>query len=336
MDFTMKASCLFLAVVTTTLASDQQSPLVVDYQQNPTTSIACGSDGRKHPSGYHGPITMVSGNLKRNFSINVPDTYTPNHHWPLIIDYHGNFGTSRQQYENSQYYLSEHGQEYLVVYPQGLERHWQGASYAVEGVDDLTFTTDLLAHLSDEYCINHKRIYASGKSNGGGFVDTLACSDNGDAFAAFAMASAALYTDNKQTGCNKTRAILESHGDLDTIIPYGGNLTGRGGATPPIAEWVSWWGERDCPGAQAKQTGDLGGYDVTTYSCPGLEDVVTHYQVYDLGHCWPSSTGLNEDATRPTKPGKVPQHCAEVRVLDYTSVVLDWFARWTFETASGS
>ncbi|OTA22083.1 hypothetical protein BTJ68_14755 [Hortaea werneckii EXF-2000] len=120
----------------------------------------------------------------------------------------------------SQYYTYQRSEDYVVVYPQGYDKHWQGPSYATEGVDDLRFTSDLLAHMESEYCIDSSRVYASGKSNGGGFVDLLACSDAGDAFAAFAMASAALYTDTSLDSCTKRRAILESHGDQDTTIPY--------------------------------------------------------------------------------------------------------------------
>ena len=171
-------------------------------------------------------------------------------------------------------------------------------------------------------------MYASGKSNGGGFVDTLACSDNGDEFAAFGMASAALYTDLSLGSCTKKRAILESHGDKDTTIPYGGGQ-GNGGPPPDITQWVQWWGQRDgCdPVADRMETGDLGGYNVTSYSCQGYEDVVVHYQVFNLGHCWPSATGDNTDGSKAV--------CKD-HSLDYTPVVLDFFSRWTLGNGPSS
>lgn len=69
-------------------------------------------------------------------------------------------------------------------------------------------------------------------------------------------------------------------------------------------------------------SGDLGGYDTTTYSCGGLENVVQHFQIYALGHCWPSSTGSNTDSAR--------SYCGD-RSLDFTSVVLGFFERWWME-----
>lgn len=134
------------------------------------------------------------------------------------------------------------------------------------------------------------------------------------------MASAALYTDLSKGSCSKRRAILESHGDKDTTIPYHGGK-GSGGQLPNIGRWVSWWGARTCPGADAARTGDLGGYNRTTYSCDSYHKIVDHYQVFDLGHCWPSTNGENYDYTKKDSP------CDDYS-LDFTQVVLNFFGRF--------
>jgi poly(3-hydroxybutyrate) depolymerase len=139
------------------------------------------------------------------------------------------------------------------------------------------------------------------------------------------MASAALYTDTSPSNCTHKRAILESHGDEDATIPYHPTENGAGGPLPDISEWVSWWGDRTCgDDAKAKYSGDLGGYNTTSYSCGEYGNVVQHYQIFDLGHCWPSSTSDNYDAT---VSGQGTRKCLD-RALDYTPVVLDFFGRW--------
>lgn len=293
--------------------------------------------GKTHHTGYNNDTashSIISGGFNRTYGVNVPNDYNdnPNKRRALIIDYHGSGGNAWQQYDNSQYYNYAAGEEYLVVYPNayGSNHSWQGPSYAPPGVSDLNFTTDLLDHIMEQYCIDTSMVYASGKSNGGGFVDTLACSDNGDRFAAFAMASAALYTDTSQDSCSKKRAILESHGDMDSTIPYHPTEPGRGGPLPDITKWVTWWGHRTCgSNAQAQHSGDLGGYNTTSYSCGSWNNVVDHYQVFDLGHCWPSSSGENYDALAPDQEKRKCQD----KVLDYTPVVLDFFSRWTLENS---
>jgi poly(3-hydroxybutyrate) depolymerase len=78
-------------------------------------------------------------------------------------------------------------------------------------------------------------------SNGGGFVNTIACNDVGGEFAAFAPASGAYYTDNSgvDDGCKPARAslpILEIHGGSDESVYYSGGV-GEGGIEPAIPDW---------------------------------------------------------------------------------------------------
>ncbi|KAK5126152.1 hypothetical protein LTR85_011508 [Meristemomyces frigidus] len=368
---TLSGVLAVLAAVASAAATPDSLP---PQQHSHRTTSASAGCGKSHKPGYHyynehGNFSIISGGLSRYYSVQVPVAYDASETHALIFDYHGNSDTSTEQHNNSQYYNYAASQDYVVIYPQGLDRHWEGPTYAVAGIDDLQFTTDLLAHVQAQYCIDSDRVYgkyqvqsvymrplltvmqyvssfsetvwwditqglhltfgqASGKSNGGGFVDTLACSDHGDSFAAFAMASAALYTDVNRTDCSKKHAIIESHGDQDTVIPYRGGQ-GSGGPLPNVGEWVSWWGERNCgEDAEAQTSGDLGGYNITSYSCSGFENVTQHYHFAQLGHCWPNGFGDNYDAVHLTS-----QHCSEVRVLDYTPVVLDFFGRWDLKCA---
>lgn len=78
-------------------------------------------------------------------------------------------------------------------------------------------------------------------SNGGGFVNTIACSDVGGEFAAFAPASGSYYTDNSgvDDGCKPARSplpLLEIHGGSDDSVHYSGGV-GEGGVEPAIPDW---------------------------------------------------------------------------------------------------
>lgn len=336
-DLSTKPTCkmlLFNANVALSLLVSTFFTIAVPATPAPTTPTHTESGcGKPHSPGFHGAettLSIVSDNKTRYYGVQVPPEYNFTQHYPLIFDYHGNGENFTDQRLNSLYFNYTAGREYLVVYPQGYKDHWQGASYAVKNVSDLNFTVDLLAQVKAEYCVNDERVYASGKSNGGGFVDLLACSDAGDAFAAFGMASAALYTDTNLTACSRKRALLESHGDIDSTIPYGGNLNGNGGILPNITDWVSWWGQRDCGvDAEPKYTTRFEGYNITSYSCRGFEDVVKHYQVFELGHCWPSAFGENWDALHQAQK----QRCEVDRVLDFTPKVLEFFGEWNMTRA---
>jgi poly(3-hydroxybutyrate) depolymerase len=312
-------------------------PSVSRRALGPAKTTGCGI---AHVEGYSSnkdQLNLDSGGIIRYYTIDVPVGY--NHDRtkprPLIFDFHGASHTSMDQYDNSRYFATTGGSKYIVVYPQGRGNVWEGASYSIDGVDDIRFVAYLLYHLQSTYCIDSDRIYASGKSNGGGFVDMLACSDEGDNFAAFAMASAALYSDHsfgntKFGNCSKSRAILESHGGKDKTTPYGGQSAreGDGGATPDIQNWLGWWARRD--GCQEDQvpTSDDGheGYSITSYSCGGYYKVIQGYYIPELDHCWPSANGRNSDASARKKG-------CSFNGLDFTSVVLDWFGRWDKNSA---
>ena len=290
------------------------------------TSPGCG---KPHNSGFNSKPsthTITSGGRSRTYAVRVPDNYNTNPSLPrrVILDFHGRNGSPANQYANSKYDSYDAGKEYLAIYPAGVNASWQGAPYAAEGVDDVLFVKELLAHIRTQYCVDDEHIYASGKSNGGGFVDTLACSDGGDEFAAFAMAAAALYDDTRRGRCEKRRAILEVHGGNDTTIPYGGGHTNSGGDVPDIAEWIEWWGDRNELGSDVRNSTNYDGYQKVAYKDESGKNVVEHYKVFDLGHCWPSSTGDNSDGAR--------SYCKD-HSLDFTPVVLDFFNDWNLENA---
>lgn len=288
------------------------------------------------PAGW-----IVSGNRTRSFRVQAPKNYgkDPTKSWPLIVDFHGRNGSSEGQWNNSQYFLNKAGQEYFVIYPLGClgagskkdprpATAWQGAYYADPSCNDTLFVSDLVSGAQSWYNISSSRIYASGKSNGGGFVDTLACSTTGDLFAAFAMASAALYTDtsNDPDTCmgKRPRRILESHGTRDNVIPFEGNHSSiPGHSIPNINLWAAWWAERNgChPDRRHVRNITYPAWGVnTTYSCNNASNFVQQYYVEGLGHCWPSlvnNTDTKKDRGR-----------CRIHSLDFTQAVLDFFSLW--------
>ena len=190
-----------------------------------------------HEPGFHDVSsnrTITSSNRARYYAIHVPSFYNNylNKAWPLILDFHGSGGSPLQQFENSLYDEYPVGQEYLVAYPAQADGRWDGSK-------DLQFTDDLLSQLPLKYCVDMSRVYASGKSTGGGFVDILACSDVGDKFAAFAMAAVSLYNDTHENNCPKKRAIIEAHGDSDVAVPYHGTPNDDS-MLPDVPTWVTW------------------------------------------------------------------------------------------------
>ena len=178
--------------------------------------------------------------------------------------------------------------------------------------------------MSSTYCVDNTRIYATGESNGGGFVNLLACSPaHGKSFAAFAPVIGAFYSDlNDQSTCSPSRPqtpILEIHGHLDAdfdcknapekkwcLIPYNGSQ-GKD-PLPAIPDWLSRWATRNgCAMGTQPSVEKKDGYSFMKYNCKGVDSIVQHYRVQDWGHKWPN-----------------PQDGAPI---DAGKIILDFFAQ---------
>lgn len=197
---------------------------------------------------------------------------------------------------------------------------WQGVP-DVE-VNDVQFTTDILNHLEATYCIDTSRIFATGKSDGGGFCNVLACdADLSKRIAAFAPVSGAFYIDTSpcrastvKIPCNAGRTnipFLEFHGGNDTTIAYKGGAR-KGECLPTIPHFIQEWAVRD--GLGSKNTSSSVAADTTLYKF-GSDGLVRHIYNSVIGHDWPS-TQLNEDNKR---------NGHHVASFNATPIILDFF-----------
>ncbi|KAF2263885.1 alpha/beta-hydrolase [Lojkania enalia] len=309
------------------------APLLLPfYIANAVPSNGCG----KKPSVELGhstdlTITSDSGVSPRKYRIHVPETYDMNVDVPLILSFHARGKNTTYQEHLSQFSNASYGFQGITIYPEGIPINgdtyqWQGDPDAPESIDDIKFTMELLDELFDNYCINTARVYAAGKSNGGGFTSLLACDPVATKkIAAFAPVSGAIYLNPdteelppcKPSSKREVIPIMEFHGWKDEVIYYvGDNNTRDNGVTVPIIDWVKDWAARDGFDPDAPEITYLcsGVRNVTKYS---WQDTVVHYNVSNYGHAWPS-TFANEDTSRTT--------CKEAEA---TSEILKWFAKWS-------
>ncbi|KAH0031850.1 alpha/beta-hydrolase, partial [Aureobasidium melanogenum] len=253
----------------------------------------------------------TSGGVLRSYLLHIPSSYNINTPAPIAFSYHGRTETPQDQESISGMSNETMNPNYLVVYPQGIDLQWQGDPAAV-GYDDIGFTMELLANLSSTFCIDSARVYAAGKSNGGGFAaNVLACDPQASrVFAGFAGASGAYYQGTTDVGCTDATVtfscnpgrypvpIFTTHGDADTTIPYtGGGRRGR--CLPSIPLFMTSWAVRNSLGSSntsvSLYNNNVVRYDYGNASFPQLS---AHYYVHGLGHTWPSlAAGSPFDAT---------------------------------------
>ncbi|THW52879.1 alpha/beta-hydrolase [Aureobasidium pullulans] len=253
----------------------------------------------------------TSGGVVRSYLLHIPTSYDVSTPAPIAFSYHGRNGNSKDQETISGMSNEAFNPNYLVVYPQGLNAVWQGDPDA-SGYDDVGFTLELLANLTSTFCIDSTKIYAAGKSNGGGFsANILACDPQASrVFAAFGGIAGAYYQGNTDYPCDGTTVpvtcnpgrypvpIFTTHGDSDATIPYtGGGRRGR--CLPTIPHFMTEWSVRNGLGSSntsvSLYNNNVIRYD---YGNDSFSQLSTHYLVHGLDHTWPSiAAGSSFDAT---------------------------------------
>lgn len=245
------------------------------------------------PLGQTVTASIESGGYQRTYRIHVPADYHPFAPTPVILTFGGR-GESSTTIEG---YTGFDNLNAIAVYPDGLpsdngETAWEGAPYQPPA-DDVLFVSDLLNQLQATLCVDPTRIYADGKSNGGGFTALLACQLD-HRIAAFGMVSGAFYPQST-IGCTPGTpvSLVEFHGTADTVINYNGASSRQGSTLPAITDWVRGWADHDRCAATPTSTNI--GTDVVKFTYTGCArfSSVEHYRVIGGGHTWPGATVHN-------------------------------------------
>ena len=276
------AAVAALTVLSSPATASAATTTVRDY---PVLSWGC-LNAHAPATGTTVDETITSGGLQRDYLIHVPTTYRPFHPMPLIMAFHGRKGDGT----DIEAFSGIDGLDAIAVYPVGVkgeadQRAWESAPYAAP-VDDVQFVSDLLDHLQDTLCVDPNRIFATGKSNGAGFVALLAC-QLPLRIAAFGTIAGAFYP-GTTVGCDTSvpAPIVDFHGTADPTIMYNGDLS-HGVPTLPLMEWAQ--DQADHNHCAATPTETPIGTDVIKFSWTGCSQHgdVTHYRIIGAGHTWP-------------------------------------------------
>lgn len=200
---------------------------------------------------------------------------------------------------------------------------WQGVPNVT--TNDTQFTNDILNQIESLYCINPSRITATGKSDGGGFVNVLACdAELSKRIAAYAPVSGAYYIDTLpclpstvSIPCSATRKdipILAFHGGNDTTISYLGGER-KNECLPTIPHFIQEWAIRDGLGVSNVTTPVAA--DTVAYTFGRGAETGSVGLIYEsnIGHDWPS--------TEPNADNTVAGH--HVANYNATPIILKFF-----------
>ena len=233
--------------------------------------------------------------INRTFVIHMPPSYKPDVPTPVVLMFHGR-GGSGVLFEMSGMDDVADREGFIVVYPNAgsTDRSWNDGGVdtgaETEGINDVSFVSELIDFLGTKAKIDSNRIYAAGMSNGAMLCHRLGC-ELSDKIAAIGTVSGTIMVDK----CEPSRPvpIIIIHGTDDPLVTWdGGPGTGRDHTSVPrtIELWKSangCVGDTNLPyfetgNVHAEYQGDCGdGADIVLCTVEGG------------GHEWPVNDNFN-------------------------------------------
>lgn len=246
----------------------------------PITSSGCGGS-----SAAAGNLdwTIKSDGRDRTVRVHVPPGYDSTKPTPVVLNFHGRNSTAQQEELISGMTPKADAKGYVVVYPTGVGQTWNAGlccgQAQTDNIDDVGFTRALIDELEKKLCVDKRRVFATGLSNGGFMSNRLGC-ELADRIAAIGPVAGQLLS----TPCTPSRPmpVMHFHGTADAIVSYQGSI-----GVPGVEGSLKDWAKRNGCNLTPTQTYTKGDTKCVTYGqCTAGADV-TLCTVDGGGHTWP-------------------------------------------------
>ncbi|MGI9272766.1 MAG: alpha/beta hydrolase family esterase [Woeseiaceae bacterium] len=239
--------------------------------------------------------TMIHEGRIRQYTLYRPENLPADA--PLVFMLHGFGSNAKTVVDGTGLNDVADRNEFAVVYPQGLRvkdvwdsdsayadsPFWNSNPEPTTPLDDLSFLSELAAHLQSQCGLGTQQRFIVGHSNGGAMSYTMACLAP-DVFNAFASVAGP-----EEIACEAPQSvpILHIHGVLDDVVPIDGSAS-EDSDKPirSIQQSVEFW-------AAASNYETLSEDFIppaTTafrYSNSVDDTEVWYYRIEDWGHDWP-------------------------------------------------
>jgi polyhydroxybutyrate depolymerase len=280
------------------LGSTAVAPALAAGRIGPKTSTGCGR--AKAPPGER-RITTTSGGTTRAYFRHVPPGYNGRTALPLVLDLHGT--TEPAAVHKSNTMLGPFGDKhhFVTITPEGSgpPAQWDTRFDS----PDMRFLGDLLDEAERTLCIDTRRVFVAGYSNGAFMASAMAC-----VYADRIAAVAPVAGIRDVPGCAPKRRVpvIAFHGTADDFVSFGGGLGTGVSSLPPadaqelvaiaapsdsgksIPQVAAAWAARNGCEPKPSQASVAKDVKVVRYSCPARADVEL-YEIAGGGHTWPGS-----------------------------------------------
>jgi len=212
-----------------------------------------GSDAGPCPSSGtltagNNTMSLTVGGNEYPMIVHAPPSYDGTTRLPVVFDFHGLGGDETQMQFLSGWASLGDTEGFITVFPGGVDNAWNAGLCCSSTPTDVEFVRAAIDTLNSEACIDIRRVYASGCSNGGGMSFRLAC-EAADVIAAVAPVDFDCVVGAGCGECSPARPITEVQfrGTDDSMVPYEGS-----GAFSGAQNNLATWGDiNQCTGSPA-------------------------------------------------------------------------------------
>ena len=246
-------------------------------------------------------VTTTSDGAPRAYFRHVPPGYQGTKAVPLVLDLHGGSEPARLHKFNSSLgpFGDRHG--FVTVTPEGSgpPPRWDTRFQSA----DMRFLGTVLDEVEHSLCIDERRVFVTGYSNGAFMASAMACVD-ADRIAAVGLVAG--IRDVPACAPSRPVPVVAFHGTADTFVVFNGGL-GTGVTSLPAADRqqliddaaptesglsipqvTATWAARNGCGSKPARRVVASDVAVVRYPCPNHADVAL-YKITGGGHTWPGS-----------------------------------------------
>ena len=243
------------------------------------------------------PLSMESGGVTRTYRLYAPPKLEANRRLPLVFVLHGAGGSGAKLPDVTHFneVADKHG--FLVVYPEGFEKHWNDLrgipewSAQTGNIDDVGFFSALIDRLVAKNRVDPKRVYVTGISNGGLMSHRLGCELSAKVAAIAPVVRT--FTVKLAERCKPSRPVpaLMFFGTADKLVPFEGGEQKIASISVPVLsarQTADKWAALDgcAPKPAVESTASRPGRRLFFSSCRQGSEVIA-YLLEGAGHNWP-------------------------------------------------
>jgi polyhydroxybutyrate depolymerase len=254
---------------------------------------------------------MEHGGRTRRYIVHVPPGYSRQRAMPVVMFFHGGGASAinSRRWVGLDPLADQRG--FITVYPYGtgiLPRKLltfnagSCCGYAMKNnVDDVGFTAAMLDELGRAFCVDPRRVYATGYSNGAMMSYRLAC-ELSDRVAAIGPVAGTMGT-NLRCAPSRPVSVMHVHGTADPYEPFQGGqgekaFPGRREKTVfrSVEDSVTTWARLIGAPTTPRMAETRGAAKKYVYGPGRGGSEVVLWRVEGAGHTWPGVPEMPMDS----------------------------------------